>query len=323
MDLINYIIIPLGISLGLLVIGVFAFLFGLLCNLSKLDQYGSVLNIAKTYIGGFFVGGWVFILLVGSGCGAAIYVSHLLLPVYNSGNLFTQHAINALLLVVTIGFPALLFWLFKKNITRLANVFGSGNLGVPWCIKYDKFLKDNLIKLNLFVRPRLDKYKVELANKYFLMRIDLLYVNSSFASVYLLNKLTKQEKVFENFLTERRLVLMFEKIFEIVNYETNADELEEMLSSISRMKKKVVEYDKIYLDINEASEAEFTAVPGITIAKAKHIAKVRKEQKIFLSMAQFYEVAGLKEEYIEQIEVQGKKILLSELPEYKITFHKF
>ena len=73
----------------------------------------------------------------------------------------------------------------------------------------------------------------------------------------------------------------------------------------------------ISLNINQASEAELTANPGVTIAKAKHAIKVRNQQRLFLTMNQFYKAIDLSEEFIEQIKVKGNKIILDELPEYK------
>ena len=74
---------------------------------------------------------------------------------------------------------------------------------------------------------------------------------------------------------------------------------------------------KLYIDINQASEAELTALPGVTIAKAKHAIKTRNKYAFYLSVNQFYVSIELNEEFIEQIQTKGTKILLNELPEYK------
>ena len=65
------------------------------------------------------------------------------------------------------------------------------------------------------------------------------------------------------------------------------------------------------------SEAELTALPGVTIAKAKHAIKVRQEQGKFLTMNKFYQAIDLDEEFIKQIPIKGNKIIYNQLPEFK------
>lgn len=202
-------------------------------------------------------------------------------------------------------------------------------LGAVQILKRCKaYIEENKVKIELFVRPSINKNNITLANKYCVVSFN---ISSGLNNVKLLNKISGEEKILRvnktfydiltNVNTHDLLTGLFFTVCEVFNYDIKAEEVEEKCKGkhpfLYKWKKEIKKYKNLSLDINQASEAELTAIPGVTIAKAKHAVKVRSQQKLFLSMNQFYEAIELDEEFIEQIKTNGNKILLSELPEYK------
>ena len=189
--------------------------------------------------------------------------------------------------------------------------------------KYLDCKKMNKTFLDLFVRPVWQESKIILANKFVIIEFNIekaaknefifnitdkinmetFVINAHHNRVY------KSYRSFANILTN------------IIDYDTVADDIVYTLNRVNLKftcseKKKIKK--PLYLDINKASEAELTAIPGVTIAKAKHAIKMRKKYSFYLTMNQFYETINLDEEFIEQIQTKGKKIVLNSLPEYKM-----
>ena len=185
-----------------------------------------------------------------------------------------------------------------------------------------RYIKSNKTHISLFTRPSSQKLKLVLANKFLILEIDvnkLVYGNREFV----ITDKTKGEKHIYRILNLSWLYGacgFFTKLVEILDYETQFIDIIDYLneSMIDYEQAKMQKLHDIALDINQASEAELTAIPGVTIAKAKHAIKVRNKQKLFLTMNQFYQTVNLEEKFIEQIPVKGNKILLKELPEYKM-----
>ena len=194
------------------------------------------------------------------------------------------------------------------------------------------YLMDNKTKYDLFVRPNADEEIFVLANKFLIFNVDIANMDTLNMKITVLDKVNKTETIFQvknktnivnsNF-PRQKLFKIMQRIFNKMNYGWKAEGLIKFiknnlkLTKYAQIKEKTREVSSIFLDINQASEAELTAIPGVTIAKAKHAIKVRNKQKLFLTMNQFYKAIDLNEEFIEQIKFKGTKILLNELPEYR------
>ena len=190
------------------------------------------------------------------------------------------------------------------------------------------YIEENKVKIGLFVRPSINKNNITLANKYCAVSFN---ISGGLNNVKLLDKVSGEElilrvnKTFYDILTSKNtqdlLTGLFFTVCKVFNYDITAEEVEKECKSnhpfLYKWKREIKEHKNLSLDINQASEAELTALPGVTIAKAKHAVKVRSQQKLFLTMNQFYEAINLDEEFIEQIQSKGNKVLLSDLPEYK------
>ncbi len=188
------------------------------------------------------------------------------------------------------------------------------------------YIEENKVKIGLFVRPSINKNEITLANKYCAVSFN---ISMGLSSIKILDKTSGQKKTlkvnktFYDLLTSKNtydlLISLFYAVCEAFNYDVTAEEIEEKCKGKQPFlyKWKTKKYNKLSLDINQASEAELTALPGVTIAKAKRAIKMRNKYAFYLSMNQFYEAINLDEEFIEQIKTNGNKILLNELPEYK------
>ena len=154
-----------------------------------------------------------------------------------------------------------------------------------------------------------------LANKYVIFEYNISDITTGITRLELTDKAEKtvyKIRIYANARYE-----LFTELCKNFNYETTAgDIIKELKGYVTKDEDSSV-VKNLHLDINQASEAELTAIPGVTIAKAKHVIKVRNKQKLFLTMNQFYKAIDLNEEFIEQIKFKGTKILLNELPEYK------
>ena len=195
-----------------------------------------------------------------------------------------------------------------------------------------KYIEQNKIKIGLFSRNYLNKTNVIIANKYCCVKFELIKGQKKFCVI---DKISGKESIFclkrIKYLNTQKKSLnfcyeIFTKICSSFDYEIKADKVLKIISlAMNTMNNLFYKVDniqnkthhKLFLDINQASEAELTAIPGVTIAKAKHAIKVRNQQKLFLTMNQFYEAIDLGAEFIEQIQTSGNKIILNELPEYK------
>ena len=214
-----------------------------------------------------------------------------------------------------------LFYIINRHNTRVPKTPSDIS-------KYQQYIEENKTSLGLFARPvYYNKSKIILANKY--VAIEFNISNADY-NLFLIDVIDKIEKIkYTLKVTSARTYKSyrsFKKILNsIIDYDTTTKDV------FLTLKRANTEYEitketeikgNLLLDINQASEAELTALPGVTIAKAKHAIKVRNKL-LFLTMNQFYEAINLDEEFIEQIQTKGKKILLNELPEYKrLQFNK-
>ncbi len=181
------------------------------------------------------------------------------------------------------------------------------------CEKYYKYVEDNKVSLGLFARPYSSMSNIVLANKYVVIEFNILsFVQKRYGKIEIKDKIKNLEYNAE-VLNKYKV---FEKLCGIFNYDTTAQNLIKAFSNHKNILKQPL-YKPLYLDINQASEAELTALPGVTIAKAKRAIKMRKKYAFYLSVNQFYEAINLEEQFIEQITSNGTKILLNNLPEYK------
>ena len=191
-----------------------------------------------------------------------------------------------------------------------------------------RYIEENKVKIGLFVRPSINKNEITLANKYCAVSFN---ISMGLSSIKIFDKINGQEKIlrvnktFYDLLTSKNthdlLTNLFFTVCEVFNYDIKAEEIEEKCKGkhpfLYKWEMKTKKQKNLTLDINQASEAELTALPGVTIAKAKRAIKMRNKYAFYLSMNQFYEAINLDEEFIEQIKTNGNKILLNELPEYK------
>ena len=187
--------------------------------------------------------------------------------------------------------------------------------------KYFNYIEENKVSLGRFTRPVLnDKRKIVLANKYVILDFDIYSFSAGGGRITLTDKINaKCYKIVFFKRYGRKVASMhgtFIDICRLINYETVA---ENILKEVRKRKNNITEYEAntLSIDINRASEAELTALPGVTIARAKHAIKMRKKYAFYISMNQFYETINLEKEFIEQIKTRGNKILLNGLPEYK------
>lgn len=195
--------------------------------------------------------------------------------------------------------------------------------GIVDISKYTDYIESNKTSIGLFARPVFQKTKIIFANKFVVIEFDVRDIGTGNGKIIIIDKL-KSEKT--DIIIKRPGICTYYKFFtdilcNIIDYETVTEDIFDLLEkkSIFFSIKKIKKIKKpLYLDINKASEAELTAIPGVTIAKAKHAIKMRKKYSFYLTMNQFYETINLDEEFIEQIQTKGKKIVLNSLPEYKM-----
>ncbi len=193
--------------------------------------------------------------------------------------------------------------------------------------EYHRYIEENSVRIGRFERPFVKGNVIAIANKYIIITFNIksfMYGNG-FLSVA--DKLICLEKYMGLSFARTRSVLsqgeqqykFFTYICDNFDYETTAEDLWALLDRENiqyyefRSEKKI----KNIYDVNQMSEAELTALPGVTIAKAKHAMKVRREQGKFLTMNKFYQAIDLDEEFIEQIPLKGNKIIYNKLPEFK------
>ena len=188
--------------------------------------------------------------------------------------------------------------------------------------KYFNYIEENKVSLGRFTRPVMDdKRRIVLANKYIILDFNILSFSEGEGEITLTDKINKKGykiTLIKGYKKNRPKDIfdVFMEICQLINYETFA---EDILHFVRKRKNEMREFKKeeIFLDINKASEAELTALPGVTIARAKHAIKMRKKYAFYLSINQFYEAINLENEFTEQIKISGNKIILNELPEYR------
>ena len=246
---------------------------------------------------------------------------------------FSESAGN--IIINTLAFLIFMFPIFLSLYFTLSDMFNGNKISDVIMKKINAFsdyIEENPIRSGLFVRPSTKDYFFCFANKYFILKFNLKDFDLLCFKISVTDKTTGKETIFniinknseyrKNFPAET-FNNFFKDIFKTIDYDINAEGL---ISLINRKLKKFTDIKikteiksikDLYLDINQCSEAELTAIPGVTIAKAKHAIKVRNKQKLFISMNQFYNAINLDEEFIEQIPIKGNKIILNELPEYK------
>lgn len=191
--------------------------------------------------------------------------------------------------------------------------------------QYTNFILENLYKIELFVRPS-DKWdKITLANKILTLEIDIKSFMYNYCTLTIVDKINRKERTIEFHPQPRyceNKFALFQKLCGEFNYETSAEDVRTALKLVGTSKYRVdikhsAIIEELCLDINEASEAELTALPGVTIAKAKRAIKLRKEKTRFSSVKEFYKKINLDEKFLEQIDFDGNDVILNELPLYK------
>lgn len=192
-------------------------------------------------------------------------------------------------------------------------------------LDYLDYIHTNMQKLNLFLRPYRGEEKLVLANKYIVIELNINEMSSQNCNLIITDKinggmmtlllLRKGGKAF----TLENNYDTFEYVCGNFNYETQISDIWGYLTQNDIEYYKLENNTKLvkYLDINEASEAEMTTLPGVTIAKAKRAIKIRNKNIQFLTMNQFYKAINLDEKFVEQIKSKGNKVLLKELPMYR------
>ena len=185
--------------------------------------------------------------------------------------------------------------------------------------EYANYINESSTALGRFARPISGNFKIVLANKYILIEFDIRNFTNCNHKIIIVDKCNNIKYTINlklGYITS--YFGIYKAICDFINYDTNYDDIIDFIQTNAIYKyskeRRVV---NCFLDINQASEAELTAIPGVTIAKAKHAIKVRNKQKRFLTMNQFYKAINLDEEFIAQIPTKGNKIILNELPEYK------
>ena len=226
-------------------------------------------------------------------------------------------------MAVFFGFFVLFGLLFFKTkfFARYYGIFGSDDNGIPAYLRCRNYIEENRTKIGLFVRPSMNKYDITLANKYCAFKADLL-TSTLYRMEYTLIDKVNGKKIILKILSydiKKKQQLFFD-VCKAFSYDTTAGDIFQIFNRLPASKEQTEQKDikQLYLDINEASEAELTAIPGINISRAKHAVKVRKKQIKFLTANQFFKAIDLNEEYIEHVQVKGNKILLNNLPEYKM-----
>lgn len=225
----------------------------------------------------------------------------------------------ALLLCITVAAFIVIFVPFSSMLIRKKRGLFSD------CKEY---LEENKVKLGLFIRPALNKNNITLANKYCAINFNLsdIFTNWTITNKITLEKIQIKLKTSKYAIltgdTKYDLYKLFVEVIKDFDYETHAENLWNKVSgknNVSHIRSGITKSkkQKMFLDINKISEAEFTAIPGVTIAKAKHAAKVRKQKGFYLSVNEFYKAINLDEQFIEQIPTKGCKIFINELPEYQ------
>jgi len=187
---------------------------------------------------------------------------------------------------------------------------------------YYDYIEKNKIALERFLRPQSKKSIIILANKYVVLTLDIKHFYAEDVDLKIFDKISKKDVTLAlSFIKHppKSIWWLFQHLCEKFDYETKDIDIENLLErfGIRHFVLNAKEYKNLSFDINKLSEAELTAIPGVTIARAKHAVKVRKKTK-FLTMNQFYKAINLEEEFIEQIPYKGNKIILNELPEYKM-----
>ena len=197
------------------------------------------------------------------------------------------------LILLYVVIPVLLFERLSLPIKKLLYRFewyyrATGENTQTPAEKYLKYLEENKTKLGLFLRTVSKKYFIVIANKYCVFSVDLMNCGSYDTVFSFLNKITGEETIIRGFIGHDKLYVIWDKILQSFNYETKAENLAQIVFSGNKNKKdKNVEYKQhkqLYLNINDASEAELTAIPGVTIAKAKRAVKMRSKYAFYLSM---------------------------------------
>ena len=191
---------------------------------------------------------------------------------------------------------------------------------LPLIKKANEYIEYNKTSLGRFARPGgLKATKIVLANKYVVLEFNVKKLKDGVWTIVITDKINMEITTVKFWLNKKVVWFeVFRDMCSIVRYKTDVGNFVRYFARRGvKFEREIKKTDELLLDINQASEAELTALPGVTIAKAKHAVKVRNKQKLFLTMNQFYETINLDEEFIEQIQTRGNKIILSELPEYK------
>lgn len=193
--------------------------------------------------------------------------------------------------------------------------------------EYHRYIEENAVRIERFKKPFGKKNEIILANKYLMITFDIKSFMYGNGFIAVADKLICKEKYLGLSFARTNSVLsqgeqqynFFKYICDNFDYETTAEDFWALLDkeNIQYYEFKSEKKIKNIYDVNQMSEAELTALPGVTIAKAKHAIKVRREQGKFLTMNKFYQAIDLEEEFIEQIPLKGNKIIYNQLPEFK------
>lgn len=194
--------------------------------------------------------------------------------------------------------------------------------------EYRRYIEENRTRIGLFEKPSENRHFIIIANKYITITFNVTSFMHGMGFISVADKIICREKHIGLSFARTNSVLpqseqqykFFTYICDNFNYETNADDFWALLEkeNIQYYETKAEGKIKNTSDVDQMSEAELTALPGVTIAKAKHAKKIQRERGLFLTMNKFYKAIDLEEEFIEQIPLKGNKIIYNQLPEFKM-----
>ena len=197
---------------------------------------------------------------------------------------------------------------------------------------YEGYVKENMGRLSHFM-TRLSPYReIRLSNKYVLVCLNMINFANEECIIGITDKIAGEQYEINLSVVNNKgrnnkdqCLFVFASICELFNYETSVNDIMKFIEDNNIMIKDKFCPSKIkyYIDINQASEAELTAIPGISVAKAKKAIKMRTDKGNFWSLGQFLEEMNLSDDIIDEIQTNGNKIPYNKLPKYnEIEFKK-
>lgn len=215
----------------------------------------------------------------------------------------------------------------KVNINyenRTGYVTNSQQVEIEFQI-YEGYVKENIKRLSHFMTRFSPRREIRLSNKYILISMNIIDFVNEDCVIDITDKIAGEQYAINFSVVNNKgrsngdqCLFVFTSICELFNYETKTDDIMKFIedNNIMIRDKFCPSKIKYYIDINKASEAELTAIPGISVAKAKKAIKMRSEKGDFWNLNQFYEEMDLDDNLIYEISAKGNKIPYNELPKY-------